>query len=61
VIFREFYPRGLTALDTLDESTLGTRPTASHVAARLEIENLLGALRLRGSTASGEISSHNGR
>jgi chromosome partitioning protein len=46
VIFREFYPRGLTALDTLDEITLGTRPTASHVTARLEIENLINTLGL---------------
>ena len=29
VIFREFYPRGLTALDNLDEDTLGTRPNMS--------------------------------
>src|ERR1019366_2497157 len=27
VIFREFYPRGLTAVDDLDEITLGTRPS----------------------------------
>jgi chromosome partitioning protein len=54
VIFREFYPRGLTALDALDELTLGTRPTMSHVTARQEIENLLGALGL-GSAASGEM------
>ncbi len=46
VIFREFYPRGLTALDTLDEATLGTRPSMSHVTARQEVETLLGALRL---------------
>jgi chromosome partitioning protein len=46
VIFREFYSRGLTALDTLDEITLGTRPTLSHVTARLEIENLLNTVRL---------------
>jgi chromosome partitioning protein len=57
VIFREFYPRGLTALDALDESTLGTRPTASHVAARLEIDNLLSVLGLRGSTESGALTS----
>lgn len=49
LIFREFYPRGLTALDTLDEATLGARPTLSHATARLEIDNLLGALRLRPS------------
>src|SRR5688572_8636029 len=42
VIFREFYPRGLTALDDLDEQTLGTRPSMSHVTARQEVENLLG-------------------
>jgi chromosome partitioning protein len=46
VIFREFYPRGLTALDDLDQATLGTRPSMSHVTARQEVETLLGALRL---------------
>jgi chromosome partitioning protein len=46
VIFREFYPRGLTALDDLDETTLGTRPSLSHVTARQEVEQLLQALRL---------------
>jgi len=46
VIFREFYPRGLTALDNLDEATLGTRPSMSHVTAREEVEALLAALRL---------------
>ena len=29
MIFREFYPRGLTALDDFDEVTLGTWPTMS--------------------------------
>jgi chromosome partitioning protein len=46
VIFREFYARGLTALDSLDAKTLGTRPTLSHVTARLEIETLLKGLNL---------------
>jgi chromosome partitioning protein len=46
VIFREFYPRGLTALDDLDENTLGTRPSLSHVTAREEVEALLKALKL---------------
>jgi chromosome partitioning protein len=55
VIFREFYPRGLTAVDDLDEITLGTRPTMSHVTARLEIENLLGAMGLADAMASGEM------
>jgi chromosome partitioning protein len=46
VIFREFFPRGLTALDNLEERTLGTRPTVSHATARLEIEELFGAVLL---------------
>jgi chromosome partitioning protein len=46
VIFREFYPRGLTAMDELDELTLGTRPTLSHLSARLEMERLLSAMGL---------------
>ena len=46
VIYREFFPRGLTALDDLDENTLGTRPNMSHVTARQEVQTLLTALRL---------------
>lgn len=59
VIFREFYARGLTALDDLDEATLGTRPTLSHVTARFEIENLLSALGLRGPATSAVVSGQN--
>jgi chromosome partitioning protein len=44
VIFREFYPRGLTAIDDLNEGTLGARPTMSHVTAQLEVQNLVAAL-----------------
>ena len=46
VIFRELYPRGLTALDSLDEGTLGTRPSMSHVTAQQEVETLLKSLKL---------------
>ncbi|MPZ59495.1 MAG: AAA family ATPase [Rhizobiales bacterium] len=46
VIYREFFPRGLTALDDLDEVTLGTRPSMSHVSAREEVIQLFAALRL---------------
>jgi chromosome partitioning protein len=46
VIYREFFPRGLTALDNLDETTLGTRPNMSHVAAREEVMQLLTELKL---------------
>lgn len=46
VIYRELFPRGLTALDNLDESTLGTKPSLSHAAARLEVMSFVEALRL---------------
>ncbi len=46
VVFRELFPRGLTALDHLDKKTLGGEPTMSHLSARNEIRDLLQALGL---------------
>ena len=46
VVFREFFPIGLTALDDFEEHVLGTKPTLSHLAARQEIRQLIAALRL---------------
>src|SRR3954465_11518080 len=46
VVYREFFPRGLTALDDLDEATLGTRPSMSHITAREEVTSLLCQLKL---------------
>ncbi|QDL97840.1 division plane positioning ATPase MipZ [Rhodopseudomonas palustris] len=46
VVYREFFPRGLTALDQLDETTLGTRPSMGHVTAREEVTDLLRRLKL---------------
>jgi len=46
VIYREFFPRGLTAVDKLDEKTLGSQPSLSHVAARQEVMGLVATLRL---------------
>jgi chromosome partitioning protein len=46
VVYREFFPRGLTALDQLDEATLGMRPNLSHVTARQEVRTLVEALKL---------------
>jgi chromosome partitioning protein len=45
-VYREFFARGLTALDPLDTAVLGTRPSLSHVAAQEEVRALLAALRL---------------
>jgi chromosome partitioning protein len=46
VVYREFFPRGLTALDDLNEDTLGLRPNISHVTARDEVKAIIDALRL---------------
>src|SRR5262249_28595624 len=46
VVSREFFPRGLTALDDLNEDTLGLRPTSSHVTCRDEVKILIDSLRL---------------
>jgi chromosome partitioning protein len=46
VVYREFFPRGLTALDTLDHVTLGTKPNLSHVTARQEVRTLIETLKL---------------
>jgi chromosome partitioning protein len=46
VVYRELFPRGLTALDDLDEATLGVRPNLAHVTAREEVANVLRLLKL---------------
>ena len=46
VIFREYFPMGLTALDDLETLNVEGRPTGSHASARREIENLIRVLRL---------------
>ena len=45
-VYREFFPRGLTALDDLDKATLGTHPGIDHVTAREGVTNLLCQLKL---------------
>ena len=46
VVFREFFPMGLTALDAFEEHVLNHKPTLSHLAARQEIRDLIASLRL---------------
>jgi chromosome partitioning protein len=46
VIYREYFPRGLTALDDISEDALGQRPGMSHATARDEVRTLIAALRL---------------
>ena len=55
MVFREFFPHGLTALDNLDEATLGQRPNLSHLTARQEVRRLIEALKLPSTSAGGAV------
>jgi chromosome partitioning protein len=46
ILFREFFPIGMTVLDTMSEETLGAGPTLSHLSARHEVSALLSVLKL---------------
>ena len=46
IVYRQLFPSGLTAFDSLDEATLGNRPSRSHVAAQQEVRDLYALLQL---------------
>jgi chromosome partitioning protein len=46
VVYREFFPLGLTTFDSFETSLLGVKPSMSHVLARLEVRQLISALGL---------------
>ena len=46
IIYREFFPVGLTAFDPLDETLLGLKPSMSHLMARVEVRDLVSAIGL---------------
>src|SRR5262249_36824448 len=46
VIYREFFPVGLTAFDPLDENRLGLKGNSAHVMARSEVRDLMQDLGL---------------
>jgi chromosome partitioning protein len=46
VVYRELFPCGLTALDDIDQATVGTGPSLGHVMAREEVTALLRQLKL---------------
>jgi chromosome partitioning protein len=46
VLYREFFPRGLTAVDQLDEAALEAPPGLAYAAARREVMSLIAALKL---------------
>jgi chromosome partitioning protein len=55
VVYRELFPRGLTALDAFDHHLLGGEPTVSHLAARDEIRALVANLDLPGVDSGAEL------
>ncbi len=46
VVYRELFPMGLTALDDMDEETLGVSPRLAHLSARQEVRALVATLKL---------------
>jgi chromosome partitioning protein len=45
-LYRDLFERGLTALDRLDDTTLGARPSLAHVTAQREAISLISGLTL---------------
>jgi chromosome partitioning protein len=46
VVYREFFPVGLTAFDPLQEALLGAKPNISHLMARQEVRDLVATIGL---------------
>jgi chromosome partitioning protein len=58
VIYREFYPKGLTAFDSMETSLLGVQPTPSHVAARQEVRQLISMIQIKPTEKSDRWTRH---
>jgi len=46
LVFREFFPFGLTAFDQLEESVMGANPSMAHLMARIEMRELISEICL---------------
>jgi chromosome partitioning protein len=46
IVYRQLFPSGLTAFDSLNEATLRTRPSRAHLAAQREMSDLYTLLQL---------------
>jgi chromosome partitioning protein len=57
IIYREFFPVGLTAFDPLDETRLGLKSSMAHVMARAEVRDLVQEIGLLPSTESIDLES----
>jgi chromosome partitioning protein len=52
VIYRELFPQGLTAFDSMEASLLGVKPTSSHMLARQEVRQLISMVEVKPAAAS---------
>jgi chromosome partitioning protein len=52
VIYRELFPKGLTAFDSMEASLLGVQPSLSHVLAREEVRQLISMVQVKPSEQS---------
>jgi chromosome partitioning protein len=59
VIYRQYFPIGLTAFDSLETSLLGMKPTTAHVLARQEVRQLIESVHLLSSHGEAEPWSTN--
>ena len=53
-VYRQLFPKGLTAFDPLEKPLLGVRPTLSHVLARQELRQLASSLIAKPDRANEE-------
>jgi len=54
LVYRDFFPRGLTALDNLEAITRGERPSLLQVTARQDVWSLIDAMSCQLMTVVGD-------
>ena len=57
VVYREFFPLGLTTFDSFATSQVGVKPNVSHVLARLEVRQLIATLGLPISQTDASVAA----
>src|SRR3954463_5775275 len=57
VIYREFFPKGLTAFDSLEASLLGVKPALSHVMARQEVRQVIALIDVKPSEVNNSFGN----
>jgi chromosome partitioning protein len=57
VVYREFFPLGLTTFDSFATSHLGVKPNVSHVLARLEVRQLIATIGLPLNPSDEEVAA----